>query len=192
MGAHLRRSPEAIGRLVAGDSLTARTIRIMLALKYPWRRHHEARSGRHAALDSGGCALLGERRIPGGGHKEGRWPRLGADTAYGKLFDPKTVENLKGKVLSVERFTPLRQMGYGLLVVLETSAETINVHVGPGWFVAEQDFELSAGDEITVRGSRITFQDVPAVIAVEVRKGQRILKLRQDNGLPVWSEDEGG
>lgn len=133
---------------------------------------------------SAGSQEVAIRRVGGQG-----W---GADTAYGKLFDPKTVENLKGKVLSVERFTPLRQMGYGLLVVLETSAETINVHVGPGWFVAEQDFELSAGDEITVRGSRITFQDVPAVIAVEVRKGQRILKLRQDNGLPVWSEDEGG
>lgn len=116
----------------------------------------------------------------------------GANTAYGKFFDPTTVENLKGKVLSVERFTPLRQMGYGFLVVLETSTETIDVHVGPGWFVAEQDFELSAGDEITVRGSRITFRDFPAVIAVEVRKGQRILKLRQDNGLPVWSEDEEG
>jgi len=113
----------------------------------------------------------------------------GAHTAYGKLFDPTTLVTLRGEVLSVERFTPLRQMGYGLLVVLETSTETIDVHLGPGWFVAEQDFEISPGDKITVRGSRILFQEKPAVIATEIRSGERILKLRLENGQPVWSEE---
>lgn len=113
----------------------------------------------------------------------------GAHTAYGKLFDPTTLVTLRGEVLSVERFTPFRQMGYGLLVVLETPTETIDVHVGPGWFVAEQDFEISPGDKITVRGSRILFQERPAIIATEVRSGQRTLKLRLDNGQPVWSEE---
>jgi hypothetical protein len=116
----------------------------------------------------------------------------GAQTAYGQLFDPATVENLRGEVVSVERFTPLRQMGYGFLVVLETSTETIDVHVGPGWFVAEQDFEIAPGDRIMVRGSRILFDEKPAIIATEVRKGDRLLKLRLDNGQPVWSEEEGG
>lgn len=116
----------------------------------------------------------------------------GAQTAYGKLFDPGTVENLRGKVLTVERFTPLRQMGYGLLVVLETQTETIDVHVGPGWFVQEQDFDLSPGDEIMVRGSRILFRELPAIIATQVRKGERTLQLRLDDGRPVWSEDDGG
>lgn len=113
----------------------------------------------------------------------------GAHTAYGKLFDPTSLVTLRGEVLSVERFTPLRQMGYGLLVVLETATETIDVHVGPGWFVAEQDFEISPGDKITVRGSRILFEEKPAVIATEVRSGERVLKLRLDSGQPIWSED---
>lgn len=114
----------------------------------------------------------------------------GAHTAYGKLFDPSTVETIRGVVVSVERFTPLRQMGYGLLVVLETPGETIDVHVGPGWFVAEQDFPINPGDRLTVRGSRILFQESPAIIATELRSGERILKLRLDNGQPVWSEEE--
>ncbi len=114
----------------------------------------------------------------------------GAKSAYGKLFDPSTLENVTGEVLSVERFTPFRQMGYGLLVVLKTPTQTIDVHVGPGWFVAEQDFEIAPGDRITVRGSRILFQDGPAIIATEVRHGDRILKLRTDTGQPIWSEED--
>jgi hypothetical protein len=116
----------------------------------------------------------------------------GANTAYGKLFDPKTVMTVRGKVLSIERFTPLRQMGYGFLVVLETKDETIDVHIGPGWFLAEQDFEIEVGDEIIVRGSRITFDDRPTIIATKVQKGTRVLDLRRDDGVPVWAEEEGG
>lgn len=116
----------------------------------------------------------------------------GAQTAYGKLFDPKSLVTVRGKVLSIQRFTPLRQMGYGFLVIIQTKEETLDVHIGPGWFVAEQDFEIQPGDEITVRGSRIKFDERPTIIATRVQKGSKVLNLRTDDGIPVWSEEEGG
>lgn len=43
------------------------------------------------------------------------------------------------------------------------------------------------GDKVEVTGSRITFQDKPAIIAAEVKKGDEILKLRDGNGFPAWA-----
>jgi len=115
----------------------------------------------------------------------------GATTLYGSMFDPKTVGTVEGVVLSVERFIPLRQMGWGLLVRLETKTEVISVHVGPGWFIQDKGFEILRGDRLEVRGSRIVFDGQPAIIATEVKKGGDVLRLRNDNGVPVWSEAEG-
>ncbi len=114
----------------------------------------------------------------------------GATTLYGSMFDPKTVGTVEGVVLSVERFIPLRQMGWGLLVRLETKTEVIAVHVGPGWFIEDKEFEILRGDRLEVRGSRIVFNGQPAIIATQVKKGGKVLLLRNDNGVPVWSEGE--
>jgi hypothetical protein len=38
-----------------------------------------------------------------------------------------------------------------------------------------------------MKGSRITFGVKPAIIAAEVKKGDEVLKLRDDSGFPVWS-----
>lgn len=118
----------------------------------------------------------------------------GATTLYGSMFDPKTVGTVEGIVLSVERFIPLRQMGWGLLVSLETKTEVVAVHVGPGWFIQDKDFEILRGDRLEVRGSRIIFNEQPAIIATQVKKAGKVLMLRNDNGVPVWSEegDESG
>lgn len=118
----------------------------------------------------------------------------GATTLYGSMFDPKTVGTVEGIVLSVERFIPLRQMGWGLLVRLETKTEVVAVHVGPGWFIQDKDFEILRGDRLEVRGSRIIFNEQPAIIATQVKKAGKVLMLRNDNGVPVWSEegDESG
>jgi hypothetical protein len=82
-------------------------------------------------------------------------------------------------------------MGVGLLLMVQTQGEVIAVHLGPGWYLEEQGFEVRAGDQVTVRGSRIVLDEKPAIIATEVRKGDRVLLLRKDNGWPVWADDEG-
>jgi hypothetical protein len=40
---------------------------------------------------------------------------------------------------------------------------------------------------VEVKGSRITFEGKPAIIAAEIKKGEETLKLRDENGFPVWS-----
>jgi len=40
---------------------------------------------------------------------------------------------------------------------------------------------------VKVKGSRIRYEGQPTLIAGEVRKGEQILKLRDDNGIPLWA-----
>lgn len=101
-------------------------------------------------------------------------------------YDPKTVETIQGKVLSVQKATRAQGRNYGIHLALQTDKETIPVHLGPGWYVEKQTPQIQANDTITVTGSRITIDGKPAIIAAQVKKGNEILKLRDENGIPAW------
>lgn len=111
----------------------------------------------------------------------------GMGTPYNRLYDPKTVETLSGEVVSVDMITPAKGMSYGVHLTLKTDKETVSIHLGPGWFIQNQDIKIEPKDKVDVTGSRITFEGKPAVIASEVKKGNETLKLRDENGYPVWS-----
>jgi hypothetical protein len=111
----------------------------------------------------------------------------GPGAQYNRMYDPKTVGTIKGEVVSVDKMTPIKGMSYGVHLGVKTEKETISVHLGPGWFIESQDIKIEPRDKIEVRGSRITYQGKPAIIAAEVKKGEEILKLRDDAGIPVWA-----
>jgi len=81
----------------------------------------------------------------------------------------------------------MKGMCYGVHLVLKTDKETISVHLGPGWYIENQDVKIAPKDKIEVKGSRITFEDKPALIAAQVKKGDDVLVLRDTSGFPVWS-----
>ncbi len=111
----------------------------------------------------------------------------GPGNQYGRMYDPKTVETIRGEVVRVEKITPLRTMSFGIHLVVKTEKEKISVHLGPVWFIENQDIKIELKDKIEVKGSRIIFQGNPAIIAAEVKKGEYILKLRNKSGFPAWS-----
>ena len=78
-------------------------------------------------------------------------------------------------------------MSYGVHVLLKTGQETIPVHLGPAWYIERLDMKLEKGDKVDVKGSRVTFNEKPAIIAAEVKKGQSALVLRDSSGIPVWA-----
>ena len=98
-------------------------------------------------------------------------------------YDPKTVETVQGKVLSVEK---MQQRGHGVHLMLQTDNETIAVHLCPSWYIDKQTPKIETNDTITVTGSRVTINEKPTIIAAQVEKGNETLKLRNDNGIPVW------
>jgi hypothetical protein len=110
----------------------------------------------------------------------------GTETNYGRMYDPKTVETVSGEVVIVDKITPRKGMSYGVHLMLKTDKEDISIHVGPGWYIENQDVKIEPKDKIEVKGSRITFEGKPAIIAAEIKKDADILKLRDENGFPVW------
>ena len=112
----------------------------------------------------------------------------GAGNPYGRMYNPQTVETLTGEVMSVESI-PGKGGGraYGVHFTLKTDKETIPVHLGPSWYINKQNIKIEAKDKVEVTGSRVTFEGKPAIIAAEVKKGDQVLKLRDQAGIPLWA-----
>lgn len=118
----------------------------------------------------------------------GRAQRAGPPAA--PMFDTTTVETITGTVLRVDTVAAppgMRRARAGVHVELRAGTDTVPVHLGPTWYMQRQSTRLAVGDRITVRGSRVTWQGKPAVVAAEVRKGGAVLTLRDRNGRPRWN-----
>jgi hypothetical protein len=110
----------------------------------------------------------------------------GPGSQYNRNYDPKAVETISGEVTKVDRITPAKGMSGGVHMLVKTDKETISVHLGPSWYLENQDVKIEPKDKVEVKGSRITFGGKPAIIASEVRKGNEVLTLRDEAGFPAW------
>jgi hypothetical protein len=119
-----------------------------------------------------------------------RWQGTGGwatGTPYGRLYDPKAVETIRGEVVSGDRIIPRKGRSYGVHQVVKTDKETVSVQLSPAWYLENQDIKISPGDKVEITGSRVSLEDKPATNAAEVKKGDEMLKLRDESGYPVWS-----
>ena len=104
-----------------------------------------------------------------------------------RIYNPATLEEIDGEVLTVNKVNSRRDQGYGVHLSLKNAEETFEVHLGPEWYLEEQNFSVEPGDRLEVKGSRITFPGMPTIVAAEVKKADRVLTLRDSNGIPKWS-----
>jgi len=125
-------------------------------------------------------AAFAAEEAPGG-------PCTAAGPQYPRMFDPKTVETVSGEVAKVNRIPHRRGRSDSVHLILKTDKEEIPVHLGPSWYLDKQDVKIGQNDKVEVKGSRVTFKGKPALIASEVKKGDALLKLRDENGIPAWS-----
>ena len=111
----------------------------------------------------------------------------GPGSQFGRLYDPKTAETISGEVVKVDHITPARGMSAGVHLLVKTDKEEVSVVLGPQWYLENQDVKIEPKDKLEIKGSRATVQGKPALIAAEVKKGDQILRLRDESGTPVWS-----
>ncbi|MDD2901966.1 MAG: DNA-binding protein [Syntrophales bacterium] len=110
---------------------------------------------------------------------------MGSGFGYGRIYNPQTVENVSGQVVSVD--TMSRGDYQGVHLTVKTDKETIAVHLGPSWYLDQQKMIFAPKDTVEITGSRVTFDGKPAIIAAEVKKGGQSLKLRDATGIPLWA-----
>jgi hypothetical protein len=113
----------------------------------------------------------------------------GPGSAYNSKFDPETVETLSGELVKMDIFMP-KGMSIGVRILLKSREETIPVHLGPVWYMKKQKREIAPGDKIEITGSRVESDGKPAIMASEIKKGDKKLKLRDENGIPVWNGEK--
>lgn len=106
---------------------------------------------------------------------------------YNQLYDIKTVETINGQVISVDQVSHNNGISSGVHLIINTGTENISVHLGPAWYIDNQDIQIVKDDMITVTGSKVDYNGGQIIIAKDVIKGNNELMLRDDNGYPLWS-----
>ena len=87
---------------------------------------------------------------------------------------------VKGKI---EKIRISRGQGMPSLDV-RTGEKTVSVALGSMRYLLEQDFNPKAGDEVTVTGYKLN--DGIVAITVTLPAAGKVLKLRDEDGRPVW------
>ena len=104
-------------------------------------------------------------------------------------YNLNKIETLNGKVVSVDTYPSQRGNSEGIHLILKTGKELVEVHLAPSWYLEKQNFEIVAEDKIAITGSRINPNGRREIIASQIKKGNEILRLRDENGFPLWRGD---
>ena len=103
-----------------------------------------------------------------------------------RMVNPAVSETVSGSVMDVYQTASTQGQGTGLHLLLKTDGEMLDVHLGPEWYLDQQDFRVEPGDSLAIKGERFTKYGAPALIAFEMQKGEQVLSLRDQEGLPQW------
>ncbi|MFA5112094.1 MAG: hypothetical protein WC443_11850 [Desulfobaccales bacterium] len=114
-------------------------------------------------------------------------PSAGKGSGPGGFYNPETVVTVSGIVISIT--PPRAQLGLPELVylTLKTESAKITVFLGPSVALDQMPVKIKTLDKVEVTGSKVMWEGQPVIIAGEVKKGDQVLKLRDPNGVPVWS-----
>ena len=103
-------------------------------------------------------------------------------------YDAKKVAVISGEIVEVEKVSCQQgKDSKGVHLTLKTDEKTVNVILGPSWFLDEQPATFAAGDKIEIKGALMTVHGKEAYVAGKVKKGDGVLVLRDSEGHAVWS-----
>jgi sporulation protein YlmC with PRC-barrel domain len=116
------------------------------------------------------------------------YPGPGREDPYKKIFDPKTIKTISGKVIKVDQ---VPEPGFGMemrLTVFTDKKEVLPVYLGPAFYIvgSEQPKHFKIGDQVTVSGSQSARGGEPFMVATTVKRGNEVLRLRDKDGTPEW------
>ena len=109
------------------------------------------------------------------------------DTPYVRMYNPQTEQTVNVVVQKVETFIPKKGMTTGIHLRANVNDELMDIHLGPEWFIKNQELEIKEGDRLEITGSLISFKGSDALVAKSVTLGDDTLTLRDNTGRPVWA-----
>ncbi len=140
------------------------------------------------ALVIAGMVYAGQEQGPGAGPGNCNGCGMGWGRGMGgSMYDPAKAETIAGQVVSVEEFAARRGRGTGVVLKISSGSDTVAVHLGPKWFLDKQEIKFSAGDTVEVKGVKTVRRGLDMFLAGEIKKGSAVLKLRDEQGIPLWA-----
>lgn len=124
-----------------------------------------------------------------GAFATGAWA---ASSDYNRAFRTDAMTTVEGTVKSVDTFRPeIGAAQRGVELKIETAnKETETIQLGPQSWMDSQNFRFNAGDRVTVTGSKVRHGLTKVIMASDVRKGDQTMRLRDEQGKPLWSSSE--
>ena len=110
----------------------------------------------------------------------------GADCAGVRAYSPVTLETVSGEVIEVYQATSRQGYKSGLHLLIKANEENIDVHLGPISYIEGQNFNFEPGDVLEIKGDLLNDSQMPTMTAIEVKKNNESLTLRDDDGFPMW------
>jgi sporulation protein YlmC with PRC-barrel domain len=160
----------------------------------PWNTLAVARDGTSLVLNVSPQMLQqapayekGQEHVyaPSNEPRGGGW---GADTPYGRLYDPAKEQTISGQVVRRETSAPMAGMAPGMQMLVQTEGgQNTRVQVGPLWYLERQDLDIKENTHVQVTGARAEIDGQPVLMAREVQLDGQVLTLRDAQGMPVWS-----
>jgi len=117
----------------------------------------------------------------------GGWER---GSPYNRLYVVSERDKFKGTVLEIKEVAPLSGMAPGVaLLVRGSDGDTVEVHLGPRWFIDPKKVGIKKGDKVTFKGSWAEVGNKEAFLASKVQKGENFqFKVRRSrDGMPYWT-----
>lgn len=113
----------------------------------------------------------------------------GVGRGQGRQYDPNNLVTVSGEVTKV---TKSMRRAKGLHLEVKTAKETLLVFLGPASYLEQQKMTLAVGDKVEIKGTRVQRPQQAILIAGELKKGNQVVKLRDENGMPLWSRQGPG
>ena len=111
----------------------------------------------------------------------------GANSDFVKVYDPSAEMNVVGEVMDVEKIKSCKGRAYGVQLQIRSGQDLIPVHLGPGWYIDNQEITFTKGDQVEITGVKVKYDDTPIMVAGKVQLIDQILILRDEDGYPAWS-----
>ena len=112
----------------------------------------------------------------------------GADTPYGRLYDPAKEETISGQVVKIDTSAPMPGMAPGMQLLVQTDdGKNTRVQIGPAWYLERQNLDMKENTRVQITGARAEIEGQPVLMAREVQFDGHVVTLRDAQGMPMWS-----
>ena len=104
----------------------------------------------------------------------------------GYTYIPTSEQTLRGWVVETKDFQCPVTGTVGSHITVKNETGSMEIHLAPASFMKQYEINIRKGDNVTVVGSRITFEGKSALIAKSVAIGHETFNFRDQSGKPLW------